>query len=64
MIRWFDEVYNWLNSFIEAVSDIGCIVIAMICMILTIITIPVWIVPYLIYRKKRNENGNNKRRSN
>ena len=49
----FDQVYDWLAEVLEDIANIGYILIAMLCMILTIITIPVWIIPYLIYRRKK-----------
>ena len=45
MIKLLDEV-------IEAVRDLFIYVLLLIAMVVVIITMPLWIIPYVIYKTK------------
>lgn len=51
MIRWF-VLYELLTEFIDGISEFGINLIVIFCMLCVIITVPIWIIPYIIYKKK------------
>lgn len=52
MKRYMDELVETMDGYIEFISEITIEILKYICMMLILITFPIWYLPYKFFRRK------------
>ena len=52
MKRYMDELVETMDGFVEFFGEITIEILQCICMILILITFPIWYLPYKFFRRK------------
>lgn len=55
MFEYMDDIVDAVEEFVQVAVDIAVFVMICIAKAVLIITAPVWVLPYAIWRKGRNQ---------